>query len=448
MSSRAPVILTKFRNLGEQMKKIVKMSLVAAVAVAGLTAANAKPLEEAIKDVDVSGTVVYRYNDYNSDLPGAAAANKNSNQSNNYKIGLNLASKVNDDVKLNTRFIVGSTSNDFVTLGSQGTTGNAVTNDTQANVGLSNVYFGYTGLANTTVNVGKQGLTTPWTVAIDSDGNEQTGTGILALSTVGPVTIAVAYFNQTNLNESGNLAGTLNGTTLVNGVTTYTNDAGTAGNTGQNDIMTVGLLGNVGPVALNAWYLDMQDMFDTYTLGAKADFDVSGVKLGADLSYTSLDLDRVAATRAGLTTAGNPDDQNLLKLVLTAKAGIVDAKYMYATTDKEGGITALDSDAATAALVWNVHTLGKADADLHNVSVGVQALDSVHVSANYATMDFEQGANTAIKDNEKEVYAQVVYNMSKNLSSYVRFGTYEVERDNVKTTDDSYRGRLQVQYSF
>ena len=47
------------------MKKIAKISLVAAVAVAGLTTANAQPLEEAIKNVDVSGSVVYRYNDYN-----------------------------------------------------------------------------------------------------------------------------------------------------------------------------------------------------------------------------------------------------------------------------------------------------------------------------------------------------------------------------------------------
>lgn len=431
MSSRAPVILTKFRNLGEQMKKIVKMSLVAAVAVAGLTAANAQPLEEAIKNVEVSGTVVYRYNDYNADSAATAPATRvgTSDQDNNYKIGLNLASKVNDDVKLNTRFIVGSATNDFVSLD----TDNA---DGQASVALSNVYFGYTGLANTTVNVGKQGLTTPWTVAIDSDGNEQTGTGILALSTMGPVTVAAAYFNQTNLNASGNLAGALN-------------TASTYATAGGNDIATVGLLGNVGPVALNAWYLDMTDMFDTYTLGAKSDFDVSGVKLGADLSYTSLDLDQAAATNAGLVNAsGNAIDNNLIKLILTAKAGIVDAKYMYAGTDKEGGITALDHDAATAALVWSVHTLNKADADLHNFSIGVQALDSVHVSANYATMDFEEGTDTTIEDNEKEVYAQVVYNMSKNLSSYVRFGSYEEKIDNVKTIEDDYRGRLQVQYSF
>ncbi|MDX9960575.1 MAG: major outer membrane protein, partial [Aliarcobacter sp.] len=46
------------------MKKIAKLSLVAAVAVAGLTTANAQSLEDAIKNVETSGSVVYRYNDY------------------------------------------------------------------------------------------------------------------------------------------------------------------------------------------------------------------------------------------------------------------------------------------------------------------------------------------------------------------------------------------------
>ena len=59
--------------------------------------------------------------------------------------------------------------------------------------------FGYTGIKNTTVTVGKQGLATPYTTPVMIDENEQTGTGIMALSTVGPVTLGAAYFNQTNL---------------------------------------------------------------------------------------------------------------------------------------------------------------------------------------------------------------------------------------------------------
>ncbi|WP_419673178.1 hypothetical protein [Aliarcobacter butzleri] len=80
--------------------------------------------------------------------------------------------------------------------------------DANPEVRLSHANFAFTGIQNTTVIAGKQGLTTPWTVAIDSDGNEQNGTGILALSTVGPVTAGAGYFNQTNLDKSGNINGT------------------------------------------------------------------------------------------------------------------------------------------------------------------------------------------------------------------------------------------------
>jgi hypothetical protein len=415
------------------MKKFVKLSLVAAVAVAGLTTANAKPLEEAIKDVDVSGTVVYRYNDYNSDKDGNTQADKNSDTTNYYKIGLNLSSKVNDDVKLNTRFVVGGTDGGFVGLDTQDGA------DANVNVTLSEVNFAYTGLANTTVKVGKQGLTTPWTMAIDADGNEQTGTGILALTTVGPVTLAGAYFNQTNLGRSGGiLKDTATKTTVTGtGTNTYTHTT-TDAKISAADVFTIGAMGNVGPVALDAWYLDMADTLDTYTIGAKAGFDVSGVNLGVDLRYTSLDLDNVTT------------DNNAIELQLKAKTGIVNASYVYVKTDKEGGITALDRDADTSFITWNIWSNGKKDADLHNLSVGVQALDTLHVSANWTNVEYNgNGAIGATADEEQEeFYAQLTYKMSKNLSTYVRYGTYEEKTDGATTGEDDYRGRLQVQYSF
>ena len=62
-----------------------------------------------------------------------------------------------------------------------------------------------TAIPNTVVNIGKQGLTTPYTVAVDINGNEQTGTGILALSTFGPITAGAGYFNNqvTNIDQNG-----------------------------------------------------------------------------------------------------------------------------------------------------------------------------------------------------------------------------------------------------
>ena len=430
------------------MKKIAKLSLVAAVAVAGLTTANAQPLEEAIKNVDVSGSVVYRYNDYKNNADTANTANDTTN--NNYKIGLNLASKINEDVKFNSRFVVGQPSSNGGAAGANGNSGfatldSSANGDQNVDVTLSNAYFGYTGIKNTTVNVGKQGLTTPWTVAIDSDGNEQTGTGILALSTVGPVTLAGAYFNQTNLDHSTDAV--LNGTRIYDGTTEILD--------GASDVATVGAILALEPVTLDAWYLNLKDTFDTYTVGAKAATEVSGIKLGADARYASLSYDKAVAQDLAAVTSANgvaEEDNSMAKLVLTADAGLIDAKLAYAMTGKEGGLTALDNDATTTLLGWTITSNGKTDADYWQAVVGVDILSNLNLSANYGNIQYIARADSTTDVEEEEVYAQLLYKMSKNLNTYVRYGTYtrETTAQGAATVDnnDDTRGRLQVEYTF
>jgi hypothetical protein len=396
------------------MKKIAKISLVAAVAVAGLTTANAQPLEEAIKNVDVSGSVVYRYNENGNDK----TANSDT-ATNNYKVGLNLSSKVNEDVKFNSRILVGGTDGGWAANGLDPQDGA----DANPGVTLSNAYFGYTGLKNTTVNVGKQGLTTPWTVATQVDGNEQNGTGILALSTVGPVTLAGAYFNQTNLND----------------VTTSSGNP-SLGLTGAEDIATVGTIVAVGPVTVDAWYLDMKDKFDTFTVGAKSSLDLASAKLGVDARYASLNLD------------ASDLKNDMGKIVLTGKAGIFDAKVAYAMTNKEGGLTALDNDATTTLLGWSINSNNKADADYWQAVAGVDILSNLNLSANYGNIKYIAAANSTTDIEEEEIYAQLLYKMSKNLTTYVRYGTYTKDTTTgagVTThNNDDTRGRLQVAYTF
>ena len=398
------------------MKKIAKLSLVAAVAVAGFTSANAQSLEEAIKGVETSGSVVYRYNQNGNDANNAAVTNDDT-ATNNYKVGLNLSSKVNEDVKFNSRFLVADMANaaNFAPLDS------STSGDANVNTQLSQANFAYTGLKNTTVTVGKQGLATPYTTAVMIDENEQNGTGIMALSTVGPVTLGAAYFNQTNLDSSGDIASTLN-TLSPNG------------NAGSQDIAAIAAIATFAPVTIDAWYLDLSDTFDTYTVGAKSEFDLSGVKLGVDARYASLDADELDT------------DNNIAKIALTAKAGIVNAKVAYATTDEEGGVTGLDSDAVTVLKGWNLHTLGKADADYWQAVAGVDILSNLNLSANYGNLQYV--ASNADME-EEEVYGQLTYKMSKNLSTYVRYGTYTKENT---TTDvqsiDATGGRLQVAYTF
>ncbi|PHO08812.1 hypothetical protein CPG37_12535 [Malaciobacter canalis] len=413
------------------MKKFAKMSLVAAVAVAGLTTtSSAKALEEAIKNVDVSGTVVYRYDDQNYDHTGDVDNNK-------YKIGLTLKSKVNDDVTAVTRFIVGSQDDaGFVSLDHADST----KGDAQADVSLSNVYFSYTGIANTTINFGKQGLTTPWTVAIDADSNEQTGTGILALTNVGPVTLAGAYFNQTNLNTSSDVK--IDGSKAL-GVTTKLVDGNNHVLDGDKNIITVGAMGNIGPVALDAWYLDMQDSFDSYTLGAAAKFDLDSVKLSMGIRHTELDIDDKLA---GKELA--KEDNSLTKVDLGAKMGIFGANVTYGWTDSEGGLAAVDNDSKAALQGWNLKLNGVADATFLKTSIDAQVLPSLNLALNYNVLDKDKINGVRGEDlTDKEYFLQASYKMSKNFGGYIRFGEVELENDGAKDNDGTV-GRLQVQYSF
>ena len=422
------------------MKKIAKISLVAAIAVAGLTTANAQPLEEAIKGVDVTGSVVYRYNDTQNNAL-VAQSNANTVNNNNYKIGLNLSSKVNDDVKFNSRFLVADmeTSGNFAPLDASST------NDTNVSVQLSQANFAYTGIKNTTVTVGKQGLATPYTVATAIDENEQNGTGILALSAIGPVTLGGAYFNQTNLN-TGNSTST-NDAAVYNTLNSVSRDRANIGNA---DIGALAVIVAAGPVTADAWYLNLQDTFSTYTVGAKSEFKVGAATLGFDARYAALQLD----DRINETLGTNERLDQIIKLAVTAKAGIVSGKIAYAATGNDGGITGLDSDATTVAKGWSLNTLNKADAEYWQAVVGVDILSNLNLSANYGNLQSGGSGSLATSSvDEEEYYAQLTYKMSKNLSTYVRYGMYSNETlakgatQKVETAD-STQGRLQVAYTF
>lgn len=424
------------------MRKISKISLVAAVAVAGFSTANAQPLEEAIKNVDVSGSVVYRYN--NSDNTANAVSDQQEN--NNYKIGLNLSSKVNDYVKFNSRFIVGQAKDSgFAKLNSSKESG-TLDGDTGADVSLSNAYFGFTAIPNTVVNVGKQGLTTPYTVAVDINGNEQNGTGILALSTMGPVTAGAGYFNATNVYDSGNGIASKSTKDLLN-----------ATKTGYNglDMYVATIQGDLDFVKLEAWYAGLQNTFGSYTLAATSKLDLAeNAKLGLEARYVNLQLNNKAQTNSTLTS----DDNSMFRFAVDGKFSIVNARLAYTMTDKDGGLTALDQDAKNTSLGWNITSNGIADAKYFQAALGADILDNLNFTAHYGYLkaDETDAGKTTLSSawitngdelKQQEVYGQLTYKMSKNLSTYLRYGNFEQKIDGVKNIDQDM-GRLQVAYTF
>uniref|UniRef100_UPI004048D5DD porin n=1 Tax=Aliarcobacter sp. TaxID=2321116 RepID=UPI004048D5DD len=368
------------------MKKIAKLSLVAAVAVAGLTTANAQPLEEAIKNVDVSGTVVYRYDDRSVD-------NGVSTSSNNYKVGVSLKSKVTDDVTFNSRVITSTnlTNTAFVTRDNQ------LEGDANPTFNLSQANFAYTGVANTTLIVGKQGLATPWTNAVDSDGSEQTGTGVLGMTTMGPVTAAAGYFNQTNITTDG------------------------------NDLGVAGLIANFAGIKAEAWYLDIADSLDSYVVKASSSVNVGDVKLGGFAQYSSKDED------------ANDKKLSLMKAGVNAKMGIFDAGVTYAKTGRDGSGIVNNLAPVVSAIGYSVNLEKADDASAFFVDLGAQVLPKLHIGLNYDRIS-DDSANNA--NDHQETYAQFTYAHAKNLSAYVRLATGEQNKV------DYNRGRLQVEYKF
>lgn len=451
------------------MRKISKISLVAAVAVAGFSTANAQPLEEAIKNVDVSGSVVYRYdNVHNKEkLSNGVRTSTRSNGdsgNNNYKIGLNLSSKVNDYVKFNSRFLVAEDNNGgFVGLGSgrQYTSQNGVSgagtqnrgSDGTAGVSLSNAYFGFTAIPNTVVNIGKQGLATPYTVATDINGNEQTGTGILALSTFGPVTAGAGYFNNTNLNNSFELNASRG---LGYNVTNSAIGAGQAIIDGGSDMYVATIQGDLDFVKLESWYAGLQETFNTYTLAATSNLDLAeNAKLGLEARYVNLKLKQDAANRIRTVANVNTETKNdMFRFAVDGKFSIVNARLAYTKTGKNGGLTALDQDAKNTSLGWAITSNGAADADYFQAALGADILDNLNFTLNYGKIKSKDTVKTVLNANlenykAEEVYGQLTYKMSKNLTTYLRYGTYEQKVVNTGDTQrDQTRGRLQVAYTF
>ncbi|OCL85778.1 hypothetical protein AAX26_01845 [Aliarcobacter thereius] len=425
------------------MKKFTKLSLVAAVAVAGLTSASAKPLEEAIKNVDVSGSVVYRYDNFDN-------SKGDRTDNNNYKIGLNLSSKVNDYVKFNARTIVGSQQHGgFAALSAKD--GGA---DGQADVSVSNAYFGLNVIPNTTVNIGKQGLATPYTKALDINGNEQTGTGILAISSLGMFTVGAGYFNNSNLNASTEINGTMSFGTGTPGSSHIAIDPVTGmpiqvdvdakGSygiiDGGKDIGVVTAQANLDFINVELWGLNIANTLATYTVALNNTYQLADeAKIGFDLRYV------------GLKLSGSDDTDSLIKLAIDGKFGIVNAKLGYAQTGKDGGLTALDQDSQNTTLGWGISINGLSKATHIQAAVGVDVLDNLNFTVNYGTLEskadgiYDYDTNGKLK--MEEVYGQLTYKMSKNLTTYVRYGTLEQKQGGTKTIDQN-RGRLQVAYTF
>ncbi|HED7437304.1 TPA: major outer membrane protein [Campylobacter jejuni] len=148
--------------------KLVKLSLVAALAAGAFSAANATPLEEAIKDVDVSGVLRYRYDTGNFDKNFVNNSNlNNSKQDHKYRAQVNFSAAIADNFKAFVQFDYNAADGGYGANGRK--------ND-QKGLFVRQLYLTYTNEdVATSVIAGKQQLNTIWT---DNGVDGLVGTGI------------------------------------------------------------------------------------------------------------------------------------------------------------------------------------------------------------------------------------------------------------------------------
>ncbi|ELC3963043.1 group 2 major outer membrane porin protein PorA [Campylobacter jejuni] len=188
--------------------KLVKLSLVAALAASAFSAANATPLEEAIKDIDVSGVLRYRYESSNPWSNANFGSGISGKQDHKYRAQVNFSGAISDNFKAFVQFDYNSQD------GGYGTDSISNTSDTLT---VRQLYLTYTNEdVATSVIAGKQQLNTIWT---DNGIDGLVGTGIKVVNnSIDGLTLAAFAMDSFNEASDTTVTITQNSSQKITGV--------------------------------------------------------------------------------------------------------------------------------------------------------------------------------------------------------------------------------------
>jgi hypothetical protein len=422
--------IVKFRNLkqGTKMTKMIKMSLIAAVAVTGMTSvASAQNLEDAIKGVDFSGNVRYRYTNGEATTPS---------ETNNYRLEFAVKSKVNDMVTATVASSVNASTTD--------TTGDA---DPQA-AAIKEANFAF-ALPGVTVIAGKQALATPFASGSLED---QQGTGVVALVPVAGVTVAAGWYLNSDAHTKAAVPGMdidLNGNNIaavaVIGAAANVKYAAWYAKVSETDLkLNDSVAGHPNPTT-GVWVAPIANTLGGITAGATAvNLNLSAPvgPVNVEVNYAKVDYTN---NTNGVLAELSPSQS---RVVVSGKVDTVTLAAGYVTVGKDGGDVTLGDDDSSA----NFGTMEKFTAiSLKDTSAFYLAAKApvgpVTVGLEHGTTSDVDG-QTAGDVKFSETKLSVAYAMSKNFT--VSGWMTSTAGDKSGTTDYSKLGqnRIEVLYKF
>ncbi|EOU4990321.1 major outer membrane protein [Campylobacter coli] len=435
--------------------KLVKLSLVAALAAGAFSVANATPLEEAIKDIDVSGVLRYRYETSNewSDINGVAqnqGSGISGKQDHKYRAQLNFSGAIADNFKAFVQLDYNAKDGGYGA--NNGSTTRSYVADNSSTLNVRQLYLTYTDEnVATSVILGKQQLNTIWT---DNAIDGLVGTGIKVVNnSIDGLTLAAFAIDSVNTDEQGD------GVFFKNNSLTDAGDNSPYLDWSQN-IYGAAAIGSYevfnGQLNPQLWLAYMSDNAFLYALDAAYNTTIfDGINWTIEGAYLGNSLDNKLEDRYKVVNESTAGNGNFFALRGSVEVNGWDATLgglYYGKKDKVT-VTVLEDQGNIGSLLAGeeiFYTNGsKLNGDTGRnifgyVKAGYTFNETVRVGADFVYGGTKTENNSG--GDKLEAVARVDYKYSPKLNFSAFYSYVNVDKDTDSTHHDAVR--LQALYKF
>ena len=409
--------------------KLTKISLATLVALGAFSSvASATPLEEAIKNVDLSGFARYRYthtHEYKKQQKDVYKKNGSADgNGHNFKMITNFKAAIDDNFfgVVGLRYNATDGSGDNAGVGTDKT-------DTTTGFGVHQFYLGYK-IGGTTITAGKQEIGSYFT-------DDAIGTGVRVVNQdIEGLTLTALAFDA------------IEGDDTESDGKLY-EKTGYLGSYDVGNLYAAGIAGSYSPIDFQLWYGTLTNLADVLAADVSAKFDITdNFGLGARLNYANSTADKEAKNILGYNDGNFYAGELSTSLFgLDLAAGYIgwkaqDKGVSAFTFEDQGGLITAGED----VFDWT-YAEGKGN---FFYATSAYTFDKFTVGLDYVkgTQKTSNGVgNPDKKDKVEEFVPRFAYQYNKKLtfSSFYSFQTHKLP-DDVKKKEDKFR--FEAKYSF